>query len=122
LVREAQHASVMIYTVGVMDETPREEAKRARRDLDALAKATGGQAYYLDSLSQVDGTVKQIAHDIRNQYTLAYTPTNQALDGTYRKVSVVVSDSRLPVLAVRTRDGYYAGETATAKNEAASQQ
>jgi len=32
--------------------------------------------------------VLTIAHDIRAQYTLAYTPTNQALDGTYRNVRV----------------------------------
>ena len=32
----------------------------------------------------------EVAHDIRNQYTIAYTPTNTALDGTYRQIKVVV--------------------------------
>jgi len=48
--------------------------------------------------------VLTIAHDIRAQYTLAYTPTNQALDGTYRNVRVNV----IGALRARTRPGYRA--------------
>ncbi|HKC55397.1 MAG TPA: hypothetical protein VKC35_04715 [Vicinamibacterales bacterium] len=45
-----------------------------------------------------------IAHDIRAQYTLAYTPTHQALDGTYRNVRLKVTGA----LRARTRPGYRA--------------
>src|SRR5580693_4531172 len=46
LMRAAQQSEVLIYSVGLLgDETPR-EAERAKRELDALAHATGGQVYY----------------------------------------------------------------------------
>ena len=48
----------------------------------------------------------EIAHDIRNQYTIAYTPSLQELDGSYRQIKVVVDGHGKPV--VRTRSGYYA--------------
>ena len=48
----------------------------------------------------------EVAHDIRNQYTIAYTPTNTALDGTYRQIKVVVKAPGNPI--ARTRSGYYA--------------
>jgi hypothetical protein len=51
----------------------------------------------------------QIAHEIRNQYTLGYNPTNVAQDGTFRSVQVQVLPPRNSgKLTVRTRSGYYA--------------
>jgi hypothetical protein len=47
-----------------------------------------------------------VAHDIRNQYTIAYSPLKQELDGTYRQIKVVVNGPNRP--QVRTRSGYYA--------------
>ncbi|HEX5431571.1 MAG TPA: hypothetical protein VFW83_06370, partial [Bryobacteraceae bacterium] len=48
----------------------------------------------------------EVAHEIRNQYLLAYTPTNPALDGSYRKIEVKVSG--YGHANVRARSGYYA--------------
>jgi VWFA-related protein len=106
LVRTAQQSGVLVYAVGLLGQAGREETTRARRDLDALAKATGGQAYYLSDVSEVDQVAREIAHHIRNQYTLAYTPSNEVLDGSYRAIRVTVEDPRR--LVVRTRTGYYA--------------
>jgi hypothetical protein len=50
-----------------------------------------------------------VAHDIRNQYTLAYYPTNAKRDGTFRSVQVDVIPPRgRGKLTARTRNGYYA--------------
>jgi len=114
LVKTAQQAEVIIYSIGLLSEEERREAKRAKRALDALTEATGGQAYYPKELADVDRIAHQVAHDIRNQYTLAYTPSNQALDGTFRQIRVVANGPGHPV--VRTRTGYYATpEMASAK-------
>jgi Ca-activated chloride channel homolog len=106
LVKNAQQAEVIIYAIGLLSEEERREAKRAKRALDALTEATGGQAYYPKELADVDRIAHQVAHDIRNQYTITYTPSNQALDGSFRQIKVVVNGPNRPV--ARTRTGYYA--------------
>jgi hypothetical protein len=47
-----------------------------------------------------------VAHDIRNQYTIEYSPTNSAMDGTFRSIKIGVKAPGNPT--VRTRSGYYA--------------
>ena len=51
-----------------------------------------------------------VAHEIRNQYVIAYSPTIPALDGTYRQIRVEVKGRGKP--QVRTRSGYYASASA----------
>ena len=106
LVKAAQQSEVLIYSVGLLSEEERREAKRAKRALIALAEATGGEAFFPKDLSEVDRIAHQVAHDIRNQYTIAYTPTNSAMDGTFRQIKVAVNAPGKPT--VRTRSGYYA--------------
>jgi VWFA-related protein len=106
LVKAAQQSEIIIYTIGLLNEEERREAKQAKRALDLLTEATGGQAYYPKELSDVERIAHQVAHDIRNQYTITYTPANQALDGSFRKIRVTANGPGHPV--VRTRTGYYA--------------
>src|SRR5579872_5927512 len=106
LVKKAQQSEVLVYTIGLLSEEEKREAKRAKRALDLLTEATGGQAYYPKELSDVERIAHQVAHDIRNQYTITYTPANQALDGSFRQIKVVASGPGHPV--ARTRTGYYA--------------
>jgi len=115
LVKNAQQAEVIVYAIGLLSEEERREAKRAKRALDALTEATGGQAYYPKELADVDRIAHQVAHDIRNQYIITYTPSNQALDGSFRQIKVVVNGPNRP--QARTRTGYYATpEMANAKS------
>jgi Ca-activated chloride channel family protein len=106
VMRAAQQSEVLIYSVGLLaEETPR-EADKAKRALDALAHATGGQAYYPKDVSEIDRIAPQIAHEIRNQYIVTYSPNNQELDGSFRQIRVLVDSPS--VNTVRTRTGYYA--------------
>jgi Ca-activated chloride channel homolog len=106
LVKASQDSGVLVYTVGLLSEEERREAKRAKRALEALADATGAEVYFPKDLAEVDRIAHQVAHDIRNQYTIAYTPANEALDGTFRTIKVVANGPNHPT--VRTRTGYYA--------------
>ena len=116
--QESQQAEVIVYAIGLLSEEERREAKRAKRALDALTEATGGQAYYPKELADVDRIAHQVAHDIRNQYIITYTPSIQALDGTFRKIRVVANGPNKPT--VRTRTGYYATpDSAMPKNSTA---
>jgi len=119
LIRAAQQANVLVYAVGLPGEAGSRERVRAQRELDALTKATGGQAFYLHDISDVDEITREIARVIRNQYTLAYTPSNEALDGTYREIRVILEDPR--PLVVRTRSGYWAAADAPAERASRSE-
>ena len=129
LMASAQKSSAVVYTIGLLgsDETSSlfkirgGEAHRAAKVLKDLAEATGGEPYFPKSLDEVESTCRQIAHDIRNQYTLAYRPTNVKKDGTFRNIRV---DAFQPhsknKFVVRTRPGYFApksdGPPAVASN------
>ena len=106
LVKSAQDSGVLVYTVGLLSEEERREAKRCRRALEELSSVTGGEAYFPKEAAEVDRVAHQVAHDIRNQYTLAYTPSNLALDGSFRQIKVTANGPNRPM--VRTRSGYYA--------------
>ena len=110
LVRAVQRSDVMIYTVGLLSGESSRSMRRAKRALENIAKASGGSTFFPESLDEVSVVANDIANDIRNQYVLAYTPTNTVLDGKFRKVEVRLSAPRgHGRLAVRTRSGYYAG-------------
>lgn len=106
LTRLAQQDDVLIYGIGLLTDEDKREAKKAQRALNLLAENTGGEVFYPKDVSEVDRIAHQVARDIRNQYTIAYTPTNQALDGKFRQVNVTVKAPGNPV--ARTRSGYYA--------------
>jgi VWFA-related protein len=106
LVRKARQSEVLIYSIGLLnDEEPR-EGRAAKRALNELAIASGGLSYYPKTLGEVESITPQIAHEIRNQYILAYSPTNTALDGSFRAIKVTVKAPGNPT--VRVRNGYYA--------------
>jgi Ca-activated chloride channel family protein len=113
LVRKARQEEVLVYSIGLLNEEEPREAQKAQRALKALAEASGGMDYYPEDLAEIDRITPEVAHEIRNQYILAYSPTNQALDGTFRKISIVVNGFGDPT--VRTRNGYYATDTSSSK-------
>jgi VWFA-related protein len=88
--------------------------RKARGALIDLTTATGGLAFFPDSADETEALCTQIAHDIRNQYTLGYSPTNTAHDGKFRSVMVDVTPPKgMGKLTVRTRTGYFPRATAS---------
>ncbi len=77
--------------------------------LRQLAEATGGRAYFPYSTSQLGKAFKAINEELRNQYNLAYVPTNTRRDGKFRKIRVKVKRDNT---VVYYRKGYYAPGTA----------
>ena len=98
-------SDAIIYTVGVFDEN---DPDRNPRVLRQLARATGGEAFLPGSARDVVPICEQIARDIRNQYTVAFAPTNRKQDGTYRVIEVKAGAPGRERLTVRARAGYYA--------------
>lgn len=105
-VRErAERAGIALYAIGV-PQADASKAARRRHELDDLTERTGGAAIHPATLDEVEPVAIRLAHQVRRRYTLAYVPLNQSLDGSYRKIRVVVKASE-PV-SVQSRAGYYA--------------
>lgn len=96
-----------VYTIGILGD---EHSKRARRALREMAEETGGVAFFPKDVSEVSAITTQIAHDIRNQYTIVYKPSKPQSAGGYRTVKVQANAKGYKHLQVRTRSGYYAGQ------------
>jgi Ca-activated chloride channel family protein len=106
LVRIAQQDSTLIYAIGLLNDEDRSEAVMAKRALKQLVESTGGLVFYPRDVGEVDGIAHEVAHDIRNQYSIAYKPNNEKLDGTFRAIKIAVKAPGNPV--ARTRNGYWA--------------
>ena len=109
----------VVYCIGLLfgDDTTKTESRHARRVLETLSEQTGGAAYFPKSVKDVDAITKEVANDIRTQYTIAYHSTKPPELGGYRVVRVEAKDKGYGKLSVRTRSGYYPRVTpaATAK-------
>ncbi|HXG33238.1 MAG TPA: VWA domain-containing protein [Bryobacteraceae bacterium] len=110
LVREAD---VQIYAIGIFEpiysrgRTPEELAGPGL--LSEVAEQTGGRHYAVENLNDLPDIAAKIGIELRNQYVLGYTPTNQERDGKYRRVRVrLVQPKGLPPLRAFWRMGYYA--------------
>jgi Ca-activated chloride channel homolog len=95
-----------VYAIGILGDE--EHPKRARRALEIIAQRTGGLAFFPTTLDQVDEISRQVAHDIRNQYTIGYKPTNPRASGGFRTIRVEAKAKGHGKLVVRTKIGYYA--------------
>jgi VWFA-related protein len=103
--RDAESTGIAIYAIGLpLDDAGK--ARHARGELGDLTERTGGLLLYLASMDDIGPTALRVAREIRQLYTLAYTPRNQSSDGSYRKIRVVVKGVQR--LSVRARAGYYA--------------
>ena len=96
---------------------------QADNQMNTFAHMTGGRAYFPRFEGELPEIFKDVGSDIRNQYTLAYHPTNTKLDGTYRKLKVELIAPDGGPLKVRDQKGkdvkvqIYAREGYTAKHQ-----
>ena len=115
----ALHENAIIYAIGILDA---QEADVSPRILRKLAKDTGGRAYFPTSAAVLPDICHEIATDLREQYTIAYIPSDRREDGTYRTIRVVVRAPGKGSLVVRTRKGYFAPSSAAEIHESAPAQ
>ncbi len=78
---------------------------QADNEMNTFAKLTGGRAYFPRFQGELPGIFNSIIGDIRNQYNLAYHPTNAKLDGSYRKLKVELVAPDGGPLKVRDQKG-----------------
>jgi VWFA-related protein len=100
---------VVVYAIGLgarlQDETDLSQRWTIREILQTLAEKTGGRFYNPDRAGKLSGVYGQISEDLSRQYSLAYSPKNEARDGRWRTVRVEASR---PGVRIVTRPGYFA--------------
>ena len=106
VLKMTERSSAMIYTIGIFDP---DDPDRNPKVLHRLAHESGGEAFFPARLSETVDICERIARDIRDQYTIGYSPTNEERDGAYRKVRLTTRVKGNGKLSVRTRAGYRAG-------------
>ena len=106
VLKMAEQSNAVIYTIGIFDA---EDPDRNPKVLHRLAQETGGEAFFPTRLSETVDICERIARDIRDQYTIAYSSTNEKWDGAYHKVRLTARVKENGKLSVRTRAGYSAG-------------
>ena len=77
--------------------------------LSELANITGGRMFRVNSTSDLPDIAGKIGMQLRNQYVVGYKPSNEAHDGSWRRIRVrLVPPRGLPPLRVYAKTGYYA--------------
>ena len=76
-------------------------------DLKKMSEETGGRLFHVGRNNTLEDIFKQIQEEMRSQYALAYSPTNESRDGSYRKIEIRPIDKTLKIQA---RKGYYAAK------------
>jgi Ca-activated chloride channel family protein len=115
----AQRTSVVIYTISTstqwvtLDDPGKEKSGNRKyhltegdKILQDLADETGGRSFYPYHVDDLDQSFQDIGEELRNQYSLAYNPSNHTLDARYHKIKIEVPDHK--GYQVRARRGYYA--------------
>jgi Ca-activated chloride channel family protein len=101
----ARQSNVTIYAIGLFDPLA---VGSNRQALKTLAKLTGGDAYFPNSIEELAPVWEEIAHGIRTQYTIGYQPSVTMLDGKPHTIKVRAATPGQPKLRVHTRPGYLA--------------
>ena len=108
-VERAQKADALIYAIGIGD---RYSFNVNEGSLRKIAEQTGGRAYFPRHERDLNDAFAQIQRDLREQYLVAYSPSNKARDGSYRKIEIqVVNPALQKTLKLNYRSGYFAKTT-----------
>ncbi len=103
--KAVQAAAVPIYAISIlqafrarydanMGSLARLDFLQADNQMRTFAKESGGQSFFPRFFGEYPGIYRAITEALRNQYSLAYHPTNQARDGKFRKIKIELVDPR----------------------------
>ena len=108
-----KEADVQIYAIGIYEpagsrnRTPEESNGPAL--LSEIGDQTGGRQYQVENTNELPDIAAKIGVELRNQYVLGYSSSNQEHDGKYRRVEVkLVQPPKMPLLRAFWRMGYHA--------------
>lgn len=100
----AQRSHAIIYSIGLVGTSEEEENPKV---LEKLCRETGGVAFFPRPGESITDISRKIARDLREQYTLGYSPEKTGGRETFRKIKVEISAPGRGKFHVRTRSGYF---------------
>lgn len=120
---QALRSEVMVFSIGLGARLDRECTRQWERRYDSdregcpagesledvlskLSQSTGGRLLVTRSSRKLRAAFEDVAEDLRNQYSIAYSSSDTSKDGEWRDIEVSVP--KRPDIRVVTRDGYYA--------------
>ncbi len=105
-INRALAAEAVIYTIGIGSQ----RYGMDRGALKDIAQRTGGRAFFPDKKFDLNAAFAEIEKELRTQYLIAYSSTNKKRDGSYRQISIEITnpDLKKEKLEIRHRPGYYA--------------
>jgi Ca-activated chloride channel homolog len=106
-IERAQKADALIYAVGIGDSY---QGGVDEGSLRKITEQTGGRAYFPHNERELRNAFAQIQRDLREQYLVAYSPSNKTRDGSYRRIQIeiVSPELRQQKLKLNYRPGYFA--------------
>jgi VWFA-related protein len=99
-----RHMPRQVFTKEIIEKINKGLYKLARHDMKELAERTGGREYAVRTLNDLTGVYKQVADDLRSQYSIGYYSKNDKHNGEWRAIKVEAKKGGL----VRARSGYWA--------------
>ena len=101
-------SDVTIHAIGFLEHQSGSSRMVQRGRLMEIAETTGGQAFFPNSMKDVEAAYDKVVAQIRAQYGIGYTSTNTAQDGRWRRVQIRVVRPELKDARIQSRKGYFA--------------
>ena len=122
MVAKVQESDVQVYCIGFLNPVPdkglfghwsKSVPEKAHDALQRISEETGGKSYFPQKVEEMNRIVAEIAHELRNQYSISYLSTNTARDGAWRRVKISLDPGTAANCRVRYRRGYFAPKAPT---------
>jgi VWFA-related protein len=89
---------------GGRDRFPRQERPDGKKILDRISRQTGGRLFEVSKKQAIDQIYDQIQEELRNQYSIGYTPNPPDAGAGYHTITLTTAQKDQ---IVQARDGYY---------------
>lgn len=105
--KRVQEADAVVYAINTSGRPASANVRdlAGERALETLCNQTGGEVFFPEKLEELDPVFARLADQLRTQYVLGFTSSNETRDGSYRHLTVRVKH---PGVYARAREGYYA--------------
>jgi Ca-activated chloride channel family protein len=112
---QLKETGVLLYSIGITGSNdPGSSLGMAGQSaLDELSAASGGKAFFPNTIEDINVLFDRLAVELRHQYLLGFKPSQDKADGKWHKIKIKVTppsaaNGRAPDVSVRHREGYYA--------------